>query len=1149
MDTDNNKADIRCVHLCRKTIDEVGCETKGDNLGQQFFLTDYFDIMYVEKMQAGDGFAKMMGIYSEQNYGDEITVQSYTLYHSAEMSKRFEQTNSLNVLSYKGDAFDDSAKKYLGIIHVYITPEVLARVQIDEIDFFVKDLYNALDEFYQVMHHKIAFTARVYKMMSAGDFAVVVRSERPDTIYRIATFLRKRVLKGTQYVMYKTYTILALDKEAWKGNNDNKDCEVENLFAIRGCYSNKYWGRSADNKIIAMEKNLTNRLQRLNGRYDFSVQLNEKEFMELMPAIVKAKHGIIANATLSTDSELIKYIKILIKEGYLSYLNERYLMNNLKDLNLLEPTNKGLSEVAEQEVCGQKESIHDKNKKEIESLLKLYEEVNEEAQRITAYRKKIGYYLWLLRREIRMCQMMNEMSDVRINAAILLELLKTALKTAKVYIKTYSLSTRRERQTLDILEGGLCKAVTALDCYAGYVRNNNMQSRQTPNYHIESTVGMEKLVIGYSEYVWSMAHAYHNAGDKEYIMVVVPDLHDMEVNVEVLFPEGGTLEWETECQIRAEEWFDNKYLVIVGSATLTDLGNVPIMLAALAHEAAHLFRYEPRKERNQALMHTAVQRYMEEVARKLSAKINESLGEDAIAITELSGILTVSLTRAYEQSLDDMHKDKLLNMPLRIFWKMLEQDLQELISRWEKEEYLEQQIKDYIQELHFDTSMEAAKYRELLKAAIDILNDWETYQNGYESSYVRTEWEGDKKLEKINDWAFQMAWSVASDIYERDKKTSEMEVRENVDNKTWEELWLQEFQNPDEKCRKTLEHIWRQFERFSRCVEAYIDELNSANELRIDKGVVGPDRLAQFNDKLYREMSNEWKKHKNHTYRYWNRLGRYLGLSAEEPCVEDVRKFEKNIKHGSEEYDVNAVDYLIKLYREQTADLFMCRLLNLSEMAYLNLVIHLFAEKTVYEDYFAERVFGVLYINWCCEMGGNKEEARKKYEKLCRELVRKLERRSGYVEGKKSDDILKNIENAMNEICCKIEKTDNSQKKILEYTLRSYALIERLIDMADVFERKMSEEIRNDLLKGREILEKRCKEMKTKGIEGETLERATEIAQKLEEVETFEEDAATIAEDSMELILRMYYNNKMRNANTETKNGGGGDENRCERSR
>lgn len=168
---------------------------------------------------------------------------------------------------------------------------------------------------------------------------------------------------------------------------------------------------------------------------------------------------------------------------------------------------------------------------------------------------------------------------------------------------------------LRLIEDYLRESVDALDAFSRYIRNNNLQTLQAPNYNIESNTSMEKILIAFSEYAFMIIEDYIDCNTvclkredlpaKRYIPVVVPNLGKKQVSVEVMFPE-----WN----IYRNQDFKNhvqKYLLIVTCPTVKELGNVPIIAASLLHEIAHQFRYESREIRNDSILRYVLMDFFE----------------------------------------------------------------------------------------------------------------------------------------------------------------------------------------------------------------------------------------------------------------------------------------------------------------------------------------------------------------------------------------------------------------------------------------------------------------------------------------------------------------------------------------------------------
>ena len=83
----DENTDIRRITLKRKNVGRHCGESFKDRMpdssGQEFFATDYFDVMSVERKSIADDFTDIMGVCAEDAVvDDEVSVQSFVLYEN-----------------------------------------------------------------------------------------------------------------------------------------------------------------------------------------------------------------------------------------------------------------------------------------------------------------------------------------------------------------------------------------------------------------------------------------------------------------------------------------------------------------------------------------------------------------------------------------------------------------------------------------------------------------------------------------------------------------------------------------------------------------------------------------------------------------------------------------------------------------------------------------------------------------------------------------------------------------------------------------------------------------------------------------------------------------------------------------------------------
>lgn len=295
---------------------------------------------------------------------------------------------------------------------------------------------------------------------------------------------------------------------------------------------------------------------------------------------------------------------------------------------------------------------------------------------------------------------------------MLAEQLEAVLDSADKYIELCTQGTENDKW-IDILENDLRKAAVTIDSFAQYIRNNNLQSIQTPNYNIETSMGVEKVLIGYSELLWYFIEFYKKKMSmttiRNYLAVMVPDLHARDVNVDVIFPLDMIGDAVTKKNNR------DKCLIVIGSPTLEEVTDFPVMFPALFHEVAHQFRYENRKDRNQAVLRATVREIMQYVAKDLTKLINDKVGVVSNDGDRLCAGLAEGFTQAFmECKYLDNNEDKIGNESLAQFEDELLDNVNELISIWLWKSDLEMQLREFIFELRYELDYSNEESYEIL---------------------------------------------------------------------------------------------------------------------------------------------------------------------------------------------------------------------------------------------------------------------------------------------------------------------------------------------------------------------------------------------------------------------------------------------------
>ena len=1047
------EADIRNIRLIRKNIKDQAeaIQREEDENKETLFATDYFDVMKVEKKRLTDTFTSIMGIWPEESImEDDIAVQSYSLYCS-EMMLEYEKD-----LKKTGDPFiepdDCKAVSYLSLIQIHITPEILAHVLtgMSEEEFMkclYEDIYNVLKA-YTALDESVSMIYRIYKMISTGDFSLVIRSTDAKISFEISTLLRQRAVKcgkdkeSKSLVLYKTYTLLTLadsvitqageEKElspiglenAGSGSaSDTKAVNTGNRYVIRCCYSNLYW--SEKNKKILSGCEIFG----LNGRYDFSVYIEEKEFLELFQYIKEYKEtgGKDPNSCIGKFDpdqtgqtlSIVDYLKYLMKNRYLSCINERYLLSSdsripkIEDINQIIP---GITMLPGKTVAERKEFLDFKILECGRKVQTKYKKVRKLIDGIQAYRKNMKHYMNLLSKLIVLCQGINGLSDTRIYALVLLEQLDVILDSISIYIRLLG-GEDMKGDYLNLLEAHIRESVCALDGYAQYIRNNNLQSLQTPNYNIESNTSMEKILIGYSEFLnvfieYYQKNYFSEAGEssgikRQYLPIVVPVLGEKEVSVEVMFREGVYYDWDMEKQIReqmiAKRTVDpdnifksgcDRYCMVIRIPTLTELGNIVTMVPSLFHEVAHQFRYERRKDRNDALLKHSVHVSMRVLAKGLIGRLQSDIGfydwTKAFEKTLEKYLITAYLDAFYRDCSGKISYT-FQDAPLKIFSANLKSDMKEHLRNWGKKNELELVLKEYLRGISYYYDTENALIK---KSLFIIAGIFEKLGDGAEKKSSQMEF--DKQMKRVIRCAYCIAWESA-------RRYSNMEVgklceAENLeawleeDNVEFAEDWDVHFARAIGYELSDCYKIWKLFQNF--CCWIY-DEL----ELGLADNIFDGNERDRFLEQAYKKACGGWYKEltekgvRSGFDSNMEAMGRVLGIDDENK--NNFKIFKNILENEIDKYRdgmIQKMQEMMDLYREETADIFMCNAMGLEPFGYLYVLAVNWPDDRLLDDFHMKRSLDVLLFQWCLKENenGGAEPDYEKFRDLAENVMNEL---------------------------------------------------------------------------------------------------------------------------------------------------------------
>ena len=422
--------------------------------------------------------------------------------------------------------------------------------------------------------------------------------------------------------------------------------------------------------------------------------------------------------------------------------------------------------------------------------------------------------------------------------------------------------------------------------------------------------------------------------------------------------------------------------MVVKCSTLQELTDITDMVAACFHEIAHQFRYESRKQRNRVLVHyvshAAFWPLVKEVSKELCREVT-GLNEESEIENVLLHAANKAFTKAWETYLKEDGHAQFEEQSLLIFQLYLEDMMCYL---WDNDDAWDSWLicrKAFLEDLK--PKENSSRILNLVDPAVQEAIKILKYTD---DMYSETQNDFGRYLNKVKNAACYLWKKVHLDTVQEENAYDweQMNAKDNIQN-----------------CRiagKTEEIDLHSFELFlNACMQ-----LETTDRQQALIRTIREDFLKNF----YTEAVKEWNQ-----YIGYPRLrggGRYLGLDEE--SEENRKGFSRMIQ--SKMFDMKEmvssnINDAIDIYREETSDIYMYTMLNLTPFGYLNFMAHnipaVLGMDIDKED--ALRILGVLLAVWNGD-GAESEEKRmflcfsSVFEEICRNLKHLLDYNEGKLE-------------------------------------------------------------------------------------------------------------------------------------------------------
>lgn len=949
-----------------KMLNLFRCSSIGDKMTEKdihYFVTDYFDGIKVEDLNPeSTTLAECMGIKREANKNHVgISHQRYCLYSEDDTKEDiFEINQELPVLT---------------VIQVFINPDIYQAVRFAE-DGKEVSCRNCMDKIQAYIQERFSdikeMRWKIYRLLTAGDFAVIVRSKRIHDAYDISTLVRNVCVtpEGSRKrrAAFFTYSISGvLDKRMdsqdiyesidWMKYLDEKDRIIVRIVYDQANTHENMVQKVSDKKTKEKVLSLGCRLL---GRYDYQIECNPLEFQEMYTYIRNYKLGtseITQEVLEAASGEKTKGLLWLIKEGHVLRINEKIFLYYETDPLLTEESVVWKIHIEREWV-----SLYENNEKTISQMKVLADQIEKQLEPFYQSERNLKEYARLLGRFCRVLHEINQMRELRISTANLARQLKIILNSLQTYLSNAERYHWDSQTAASQISEYLRLGINDLEIFARYVRNINLQTLQTPNYDLQTNMCIEKMLLAYSQFLQPFLmrqradeyskRPYHFSGTL--YPIVVPNMGVQDLSVCVLFDDYH-LENET-----AKEKTDEK-LMIVNIPTFSYLCETCFLLPAVFHEIAHQFRYETHKERNCCLdaylMKGIITHFVAEVFDE--EDVYES---DLVLEKKIEKVVDT----VYKKIEGKMVSDEAKGRGLQFFKFEFKRAMQEFMTAVQDERTPVSVAEQYIKRTKGDVR---AYNADILNIICDIRSKIQKLEQFSAEKGVYNEEVLSQLLEDLKEYFKLQETQIFEEIVGILEKIAE-EIKQIYGNdgklvKNLEEFCAESWKGKEteEKGKKIFE-LWKDLEKeipdfvvredlrsllkhYHNLYKVHQESVKMWKPEKMNRDIRYQNIFKDMYTALYEsvlKMLEEFGTERNQQLN-WETMfleGEHLERLKRKVKFEKKEGFKKRLKSILSNYQEGRIEEFInnriEAYREVTSDLFMCSMMGLNTFGYLVVV-------------------------------------------------------------------------------------------------------------------------------------------------------------------------------------------------------------------
>lgn len=473
---------------------------------QVFFMLDYFDFLYVKRLENDrDGYKMLCGIDNSEDMAAARKVMGiYALTQDKEEVK--------DLFRYGAQEEEKTSEiPFLGIVQITIIEyenEEGEQIRLGDVQ---NQLLKYRLKIEKCLEKSLADKGefQVFHTITSEDFCVVIRTADVSKIYEAVTGLME-VKSSNGKRMFFTYTNVGIECVKNKGKdqemkflrlNDNmipinndvqfairfrmEKCVLEEILHIKNCDAEKC-------KFEAVNG--------LFGRYDLVARIDIAEFEDIYPYLCRNKAGhTIDKADIGiSSSPLVTEIVKGMEKGTIKAINTRILMDLPEAITE--------SESKAQPWFDEKiaERIEDRSK----SVSKKFKDLQD------AYGNRFVFFRY---RYADLCNMLEKMMssyknlayelDTHTNWFICNQYLDIVFENIEYYMQgVQPEDDRAVEKFIDEFQS----FVYAFGEFVRILQDNNQHTIQAPRYDVTTPIDGQKFLLAYGEYMDHMHEEYRN---------------------------------------------------------------------------------------------------------------------------------------------------------------------------------------------------------------------------------------------------------------------------------------------------------------------------------------------------------------------------------------------------------------------------------------------------------------------------------------------------------------------------------------------------------------------------------------------------------------------------------------------------------------